>query len=122
LGESLDRPVCVTYDLTRLQNLATPEPVLLTLNPNQGIDRNKTLQTFVFQHPVFSTASVGAQRRFSEISGQNRTHFCGAYWGHGFHEDGVRSALAVGQAFGRDWDQCTTASTKGSCDTGGIDP
>jgi predicted NAD/FAD-binding protein len=59
------------------------------------------LGTFRYHHPVFSRTAVLAQRRHAAISGQNRTHFCGAYWGFGFHEDGVQSALAVGRHFGK---------------------
>jgi predicted NAD/FAD-binding protein len=49
---------------------------------------------------VYTAAGVKAQARVGEIDGRNRTHFCGAYWGWGFHEDGVRSALRVGERFG----------------------
>ncbi len=57
-------------------------------------------RTFEYAHPVFDSAAVRAQRRHGEISGHGRTSFCGAYWGHGFHEDGVRQALKVCQRFG----------------------
>ena len=53
-----------------------------------------------YQHPVYTVAGMKARQRHGEISGVVRTHFCGAYWGNGFHEDGVNSALAVGRAFG----------------------
>ena len=55
----------------------------------------KVLRSFVYHHPIYSVASVAAQRRHAEIDGQDGVHFCGAYWGYGFHEDGVNSALAV---------------------------
>jgi uncharacterized protein len=90
----------VTYDLTRLQHLDSSTPVLLTLNRPDAVDPARVLRTFDYAHPVFDSAAVRAQRRHREISGHGRTSFCGAYWGHGFHEDGVRQALKVCQQFG----------------------
>jgi hypothetical protein len=90
----------VTYDLTRLQHLDSTTPVLLTLNRPDAVDPARVLRTFEYAHPVFDSAAVRAQRRHREISGHGRTSFCGAYWGHGFHEDGVRHALTVCQRFG----------------------
>jgi predicted NAD/FAD-binding protein len=92
----------VTYDLNRLQSLGLPEPLCLTLNPSCEIDQRKVLQRFEFQHPVFSLESANSQRRFDEINGINGVSFCGAYWGYGFHEDGVNSALSVTRPFGLD--------------------
>ena len=77
-----------------------------------SIDPAKILRTFKYDHPAYSCESLSAQRRFNEISGQHRTHFCGAYWGYGFHEDGVNSALAVARHFGIGLEACTAASTK----------
>lgn len=102
----------VTYDLSRLQNHASKTPFLLTLNANDDIDANQILRTFDYAHPAYSSRSLTAQQRFQEISGHRGTHFCGAYWGYGFHEDGVNSALAVANHFGIDLDACTAASTK----------
>ena len=94
----------VTYDLNRLQSLGLPGPLCLTLNPHCDIHPRKVVQRFEFQHPVFSRESIDSQRRFDEINGLNRVSFCGAYWGYGFHEDGVKSALAVTRPFGLDLD------------------
>ena len=58
-----------------------------------AIDPAKVIRKIEYQHPVFTRAGVGAQRRHGEISGRDRTHYCGAYWRWGFHEDGVWSAL-----------------------------
>lgn len=107
-----EQAASVTYDLSRLQNHDSVAPMLLTLNATGDIDRTKILRTFNYAHPAYSRDSIAAQRRFKEISGQRRTHFCGAYWGYGFHEDGVKSALAVADHFGIDLDACTVASTK----------
>ena len=91
----------LTYDMNRLQSLETPEPLLVSLNLEDRIDPRKVLRRMVYHHPVYSTAAFEAQKRRDEISGANRTSYCGAYWGWGFHEDGVKSALAVCRQFGK---------------------
>jgi predicted NAD/FAD-binding protein len=107
-----DGPVSVTYDLSRLQNHRTPTPILLTLNDTEAIDPAKQIQRFVYEHPAYREDSVAAQQRHGEISGRRRSYFCGAYWGYGFHEDGVNSALAVAKQFGIGLNACTVAFTK----------
>jgi len=106
-----DRPVVLTYDINRLQRHESPEPILLTLNCAEAIAPARILRRITYHHPVFTAAALSAQKRCAEISGKRNTYFCGAYWGHGFHEDGVKSALAVGACFGKDLDSCTVAST-----------
>jgi predicted NAD/FAD-binding protein len=106
------RPAAVTYDVNRLQNLDAPGPIGVTLNRSYAVDPRTVLSRFIYDHPVFGTGAVAAQRRHSEISGVQRTHFCGAYWGYGFHEDGVNSALAVCRHFGKDLEQWKAASTE----------
>lgn len=59
------------------------------------------LRTMIYPHPVYTVRGIAAQKQYASINGVNRTYFCGAYWGNGFHEDGVNSALAVGQRFGK---------------------
>ncbi|MGI9621565.1 MAG: NAD(P)/FAD-dependent oxidoreductase [Acidimicrobiales bacterium] len=83
----------VTYDLKALQGLPIDGEMLLSLN--REVDPAKSLQEFDFAHPVFDRAAISAQRRKPEIQGVNRTWYCGAYWGYGFHEDGIRSAADV---------------------------
>jgi predicted NAD/FAD-binding protein len=73
----------------------------VTLNRPDEVDPRAVLRTIRYHHPVYSRGAVESQRRHHEISGQNRTHFCGAYWGFGFHEDGVTSGLAVASHFGK---------------------
>jgi len=90
----------VTYRMNRLQSLAVPEDYCVTLNDNGSIDPAKVLRRMVYHHPVYDSAAVQAQTRWNEISGRNRTHFCGAYWFYGFHEDGLNSALRVARALG----------------------
>ncbi|GIW98334.1 MAG: amine oxidase [Pirellulaceae bacterium] len=106
-----ERTACVTYDLTRLQRLPSGERILLTLNPVQPIDRAKVLRQFEYAHPAYGRDSAAAQQRWSAVSGWRRLHFCGAYWGYGFHEDGVNSALAVARNFGIELNACTVGST-----------
>jgi uncharacterized protein len=90
----------VTYHMNRLQSLQAEREFCVTLNRTEAIDPERIIRKITYAHPVFTSAGVEAQRRFFEISGRDRVHFCGAYWGWGFHEDGVRSALRVAERFG----------------------
>jgi predicted NAD/FAD-binding protein len=83
----------VTYDMNRLQGIASRRPLLVSLNAAGEVAPELVLRRFEVAHPVFDAAAIAAQRLHSAISGTARTHFCGAYWGYGFHEDGVRSAI-----------------------------
>ncbi len=94
-------PVTVTYNMNLLQGLSAPVTFCVTLNRTDRIDPKKVLKRMHYQHPVYTQQAVRAQTRFEEISGLNRTHYAGAYWYNGFHEDGVRSALRVARRFGR---------------------
>ena len=99
----LDAPgdrTTVTYHMNRLQSLRAQRELCVTLNRTGEIDPATVIRTIPYAHPVYSAAGVAAQGRFAEISGRNRTHFCGAYWGWGFHEDGVVSAQRVAAHFG----------------------
>ncbi|MFP3868852.1 MAG: NAD(P)/FAD-dependent oxidoreductase [Desulfobacteraceae bacterium] len=92
--------VTVTYHLNRLQSLAAPDEFLVTLNRDQDIMTDKIIGQMAYHHPIFTRQATLTQRRREEINGVNRTYFCGAYWGYGFHEDGVVSALKVCRRFG----------------------
>lgn len=89
----------VTYFLNRLQSLPVPEPYLVTLNRSDAIREERILQRFTYHHPCSTADGFAARARHSEISGNARTHYCGAYWGYGFHEDGVVSALRAWELF-----------------------
>jgi predicted NAD/FAD-binding protein len=89
----------LTYDMNILQSLKADQEFCVTLNPTQRIDAEKTVRQLVYAHPMYTPQVLAAQQRHDEISGVNRTHYCGAYWGNGFHEDGVNSALAVCRYF-----------------------
>ncbi len=94
------RPATVTYHMNRLQGIEAPVDFCVTLNQGELVDESKILQRFEYDHPVFTLPSQQARERREEIQQQNRTSYCGAYWGNGFHEDGVRSALDVTLQFG----------------------
>jgi predicted NAD/FAD-binding protein len=91
----------LTYWMNRLQSLQAPVEFCVTLNAADEIRAEKVLYRTTYQHPVYSVAAFAAQRHHEAINGVNRTWYCGAYWGYGFHEDGLNSALAVCRRFGR---------------------
>jgi len=92
-------PATLTYNMNMLQGLDTPETYCVTLNGGAGIDPRRVIGRVLYHHPRYSLAGFAAQARRGEISGAQQTHYCGAYWGNGFHEDGVASALAVAREF-----------------------
>ncbi|UHC83195.1 FAD-dependent oxidoreductase [Pseudomonas sp. NIBR-H-19] len=90
----------VTYDMNILQGIESDTTFCVSLNQSAGINPDKVLARFTYAHPQFSLAAVAAQNRWAELDGVRHTHYCGAYWANGFHEDGVVSALRVAAAFG----------------------
>ena len=96
-------PCTVSYCMNLLQGLRSPEPFVVTLNRSEAIDPAKVLRRLHYQHPVYNAVSVAAQRRKDRIQGRNHTWFAGAYWGWGFHEDGMRSAGEVAAGLGGGW-------------------
>jgi len=103
LRDDTDAAPTVTYDLNRLQGLRTAEQFSVTLNPTGGIDDRKVLRRLTYQHPLYDHQALRSQARWAEVSGVKRTHYCGAYWFYGFHEDGLRSGLRVASALGVEW-------------------
>jgi predicted NAD/FAD-binding protein len=93
----------VSYCMNQLQSLDCAEPIVVTLNRTAQIAPQKILKRLRYHHPVYTQASVAAQQRKVEIQGANRTWFAGAYWGWGFHEDGMRSAVDVANGLGVRW-------------------
>lgn len=98
LGDSGN--VTLTYHMNRLQSLGTPEDYCVTLNANGAVNPGRALRRITYEHPLVTKAAIRSQERWHEISGKNHTHFCGAYWFYGFHEDGVRSGLRVAEMLG----------------------
>jgi uncharacterized protein len=90
----------VTYHMNRLQALRADREFCVTLNPTVAIDPAKIIRRISYAHPIYTHQGHAAQARHGEISGHNRTHFCGAYWSWGFHEDGVASAVRVAERMG----------------------
>ncbi len=91
-------PVSVTYHMNRLQSLRADREFCVTLNRTEAIDPAAIIRTIAYAHPVYTREGHAAQRRHAQVSGHNRTHYCGAYWGWGFHEDGVESAFRAVEA------------------------
>jgi predicted NAD/FAD-binding protein len=91
----------VTYYMNHLQRLRADRDFCVTLNHTEAIDPEKIIRTIPYSHPAYTLAGVAAQSQHGSISGlAGRTHYCGAYWGWGFHEDGVRSAMLACEPFG----------------------
>jgi predicted NAD/FAD-binding protein len=87
--------VAITYDMNTLMSLTAPSRFLVTINRNADVDPRTVLREFTYHHPVYTPGAVHAQQRLAEISGVNHTFYCGAYWGAGFHEDGLVSGYRV---------------------------
>jgi predicted NAD/FAD-binding protein len=86
-----------------LQSLDVAQPLIVTLNRSAAIDARTIIYRGRYAHPLQTRASAQAQARKADIQGQHRTWFAGAYWGHGFHEDGMRSGVEVARALGVNW-------------------
>ncbi len=99
------RRATLTYDMTALQHLPGERRYLVSLNSDDAIDPATVLASFEYAHPVFDRRAIAAQRRFDEIDGVDGIHFAGAWWGYGFHEDGMASGLRVCERIGVRWPQ-----------------
>lgn len=109
-----DSPCTVSYWMNLLQGLQSPEPLIVTLNRTGAIDPARILRRMTYHHPVYTHASVAARARKDEIQGRQRTWFAGAYWGWGFHEDGMRSAVDVAAALGVRWPAARSDAATGA--------
>ncbi len=95
-----DGQVAISYNMNILQRLPARETWCVTLNDDGRIDPDRVVARTRYDHPLYTPARATAQGRHGELLRAHRTSFCGAYWGYGFHEDGVRSAARVAAAFG----------------------
>ncbi len=86
---------CVTYWLNKLQNLNSEKNYFLTLNPIYEISEKKIIKKVNFTHPYFNLETMNLQKELNFLQGKQRTWYCGAYFGYGFHEDGLKSALSL---------------------------
>jgi len=103
LSERADAAPTVTYHLNRLQGLTTPAQYCVTLNPQRPIAADTVIARMVYRHPQLTTDAARSQAQWRKVSAVNHTHFCGAYWRYGFHEDGLMSALRVAGDLGVSW-------------------
>lgn len=97
-AQGLDRErarVCLHYLINKLQPIPFEQPVVVSLNPVRPIDRRFVMGEFHYAHPVFDLAAIRAQGEMAQLQGQQHTHYCGAWLGYGFHEDGLKSGLAA---------------------------
>jgi predicted NAD/FAD-binding protein len=94
------RSLSVSYWMNRLQGLPNAKPMFLTLNAHRPIREDLILYATDYTHPIFNACAMNAQRRLWSLQGQRNTWFCGAYFGAGFHEDGLQAGLAVAEALG----------------------
>ncbi len=95
-----DRQVSISYWMNCLQPLATEQPVIVSLNPLKEPAADKMIRTFFYDHPAFDRHSLANQQKLWSLQGQQNTWFCGAWFGYGFHEDGLQSGLAVAEQLG----------------------
>lgn len=95
--EHTNKSLCVTYWMNELQNIDRNNPLFVTLNPSKQIAPDKILQEIHYEHPLFNRDALEAQKALWDLQGDRNTWFCGAYFGYGFHEDGLQSGLAVAE-------------------------
>ena len=121
-GESpTEQVLCVTYLMNRLQNIPTTAPIMLTLNPCRHIAPEKIIRSYEYDHPMFNAAAIQSQPRLWDLQGKQNTWFCGAYFGSGFHEDGIQAGLAVAEKLGglkRPWTVESPSARVGLCAEG----
>lgn len=98
VGPELQQQCTVSYHMNTLQSLSCPAELIVSLNSSHLIDPKKVLVQRRYAHPIYNLSTLNSQRRWQEIADSQHTYYCGAYWGWGFHEDGVNSALRVIQA------------------------
>lgn len=101
IGEARDAgesALCVSYWMNKLQGLDNSLPLFVTLNPSREVNPSKVHQVFDYKHPLFDTKAMAAQQQLCQLQGQRNTWFCGAYFGSGFHEDGLQAGLACAES------------------------
>ena len=94
------KPVSVTYYMNRLQGLRVRHEYCVSLNRRRPVAPETVVAEMDYMHPTYSFASMATQAELPTLNGRRRTYYCGSYFGYGFHEDAVRSAVAVGKEFG----------------------
>jgi len=102
LASDAEAPLSVTYWMNRLQGVPEETPLFVTLNPAVPPREELVHRRFVYEHPIFTMRAINAQRELWSLQGRRRTWFCGAYFGAGFHEDGIQAGLATAEQLGGD--------------------
>lgn len=104
-GQGATTDLCVSYWMNRLQGIESDRPLIVTLNPIRAPRRGSVIDSVSFEHPLFNSAALAAQRAFWSMQGERNTWYCGAWLGAGFHEDGLQAGLAVAEELGcmRPW-------------------
>jgi predicted NAD/FAD-binding protein len=100
MADAARQKASLTYHLNRLQRLDEAEEFFVSLNPETRPAENRVIRRMSYTHPIYTSDSVETQAELPRLNGRCRTHFCGAYFGNGFHEDGFRSAVAVADDLG----------------------
>ena len=95
-----DPKLCVTYWMNALQDLPADRPLFVTLNPVEAPDEASVLYRALYEHPLFDSGAMAAQKQLWSLQGAGGVWYCGAYFGAGFHEDGLQAGLAVAEALG----------------------
>lgn len=95
-----DEALTLTYNMNKLQCLESDKNYFVTLNPNTPIDPGKIIKKIIYTHPRFTFESMATQKNLSNLNGERNTYYCGSYFGHGFHEDAVRSGVEVAAKLG----------------------
>lgn len=98
-----DDQCTVSYSMNLLQSITSPTQFIVTLNAGERINPDKILRRLNYAHPLYTLDGERARARRAEINGTDRIWYCGAYWSHGFHEDGLRSGVEVARALGANW-------------------
>jgi uncharacterized protein len=99
-SNAIQPDLCVTYWMNRLQTIEREKPLFVTLNPARPPRAGTLLKSEVYEHPIFDAKAIAAQRQLWPLQGERNTWFCGAYFGSGFHEDGLQAGLAVAEQLG----------------------
>ena len=99
-GDAPERPVRISYYMNRLQNLKSKTAYVVTLNAGSLIDEERIINRTTLTHPLYSVESMASQPKLREMNGTRNTWFCGSYFGYGFHEDAVQSAVEIAAGFG----------------------
>jgi predicted NAD/FAD-binding protein len=99
-AEAGQRELCVTYWMNRLQGLSDDRQLFVTLNPVRAPRPGSIIRSEIYEHPIFDAPAFRAQQRLWSLQGRLNTWYCGAYFGAGFHEDGLQAGLAVAEALG----------------------